>query len=439
MSHVLIIEDDSAVRCVIRDDLQRCGHEVSEATRGQDGLELATAESPEVVLLDLRLPDRAGEDLLTDLLALEIRPEVIVLTGHGSVDIAVRAMKTGAFDFLEKPCRLAELEAIVSKAAEIALLRRENGSLRRLLGSSGNEPYLSPGAVTEKLHKTLQKVAGSDLPVLITGETGAGKEVMARVIHGSSARSKGPLLVADCAALQPTLVESELFGHERGAFTGAHAARPGLVETARGGSLFLDEIGELDTSLQAKFLRLLESGEFRRVGAQKTQVADVRFIAATHRDLRAETQTGAFREDLFFRLNVLSIRVPSLRERRDEIVPLARYFLNRRVGDRANFSPETLELLTKYRWPGNVRELRNVVERMAVLAEGEVFQPSDLPTEIRQAAPPSPAGAETLAEFERQHILAILNACDGNKTRAAESLGISQATLYNKLRRYREE
>jgi DNA-binding NtrC family response regulator len=423
---------------MLRAELESREHQVLVAADGKRGIDQAAKELPDVVLLDYRLPDMDGEEVLARILEQEEAPEVVILTAHGSVDIAVKAMKRGAFDFLEKPCRLAELEVVVDKAAHTRTLRHENRCLRRILGGTGGEIYLDPGAQAEDFRRLLDKIAASDLPVLITGETGVGKEVVARMIHRNSARAAAPFLVADCAALQSTLIESELFGHERGAFTGAHAARPGLVEAARGGTLFLDEIGELEASLQSKLLRLLESGEYRRVGGCRNLQADARFIAATNRDLPAEIAAGRFREDLYYRLNVLAVRVLSLRERREEIVPLAEHFLRNSKGKGLRFADETLEYIAKYDWQGNVRELRNVVERMAVLADGEVLEPEDLPPEIKMRPAHGGGSSPSLAGAERRHILRVLDDAGGNKKKAAELLGISPTTLYSKLKAYGE-
>ncbi|MFN0059795.1 MAG: sigma-54-dependent transcriptional regulator [Planctomycetota bacterium] len=436
-----IIEDDASLRDLLANELRAAGHRVGVAATGTLGLEAVRAERPAVVLLDLKLPDADGEQLLAQLLAFDERPQVIVLTAHGSVDVAVRAMKAGAVDFLEKPCRLAELLLAVERAAERAALEFENRALKHVLDRTvARSLNLSVDASPSVLTRELEKIAASELPALILGETGAGKEVTARLLHQKSPRAGGPFVVVDCAALQPALIESELFGHERGAFTGAQAARVGLVEVARGGTVFLDEIGELEAGLQAKLLRLLEAGEFRRVGASKYQRAEARFIAATHRDLAAQVREGRFREDLYFRLNVLTIKVPSLRERAHEIAPLAESFL--RASDsrgRLKFAPETLARLARYDWPGNVRELRNVIERLAVLAEGPIIEPTDLPPEIRRAAEPAPDSSDTrLESIEQRHILQVLEQTGGNKTRAAELLDISPTTLYAKLKRYAE-
>lgn len=439
MSVIVLIEDDAAVSELLQEELTAAGHEVSSCATGAAGLRSAR-KGAEVVLLDLGLPDTTGQEVLEELKRLPDPPEVVVLTAHGSVDVAVQTMKAGAFDFLEKPCRLDELQAVVEKAAASFALQFENRGLRRLLSGPAGAIDLESRPEDDDFERLLRKVAASDLPVLITGETGAGKEVAARAIHRHSGRAEGPFLVVDCAALQPTLIESELFGHRRGAFTGAHTTRVGLVEAARGGSLFLDEIGELEPALQAKLLRLLESGEFRRVGEQRPRRAEARFLAATNRDLRAEVDQKTFREDLFFRLNVLEVVVPSLRERRHQIEPLAVAFLRRAANDAQQFTEGALRALEAYPWPGNVRELRNVVERLAVLVDADTIDVSELPADLvaKKELPSRSHPGSTLAEAERQHILSVLEEHDGNKTHAARALEISPTTLYAKLKVYEE-
>ncbi len=453
MSRILVVEDDVDVREMLCAELREPDSEsrvrhagVDAASCLREARACLEAQDYTVILLDLRLPDGDGVELLAELnLSKGAAAEVIVLTANATIATAVAALKQGACDFLEKPCRLEQLRSSLARAQEAYRLKRENQSLRGLLSESRdfvgpqNAGYLAG----------LDRIAANELPVLVTGPTGAGTEVVARQLHHrytqASDRDVGPFLVVDCAALSSSLIESELFGYERGAFTGATHAKSGLVEMASRGTLFLDEIGELDLSLQAKLLRLLESREFRRVGGREMLRCDARIVAATHRDLAAEVESGGFREDLFYRLKVLTIEVPSLAARPEEIEPLATIFLRRAAGDRLSLTAEAIDAFKSYAWPGNIRELRNVIERAAVLSEGPEVGVEDLPAEI---GPSTDIGlgatrgtgmgeiGTTLADLERQHILAVLEACGGNKTKTAATLGISASTLYEKLKRY---
>lgn len=446
MSRILLVEDDPSIGRMLEEELGRSKHEVVWVRDGRTARTTAAGESFDVVLLDLRLPDVPGEVVLREIKGQRDAPEVILLTAHGSIELAVRCLKEGAFDFLEKPCRLDRLEAVIERALRSRSMARENRGYRerfaRADGSILDEPL--PPYLDD-----LTVLAKNDLPVLILGPTGAGKEVVARRLHAESPRHDQPFFVVDCSSLKEELIESELFGHERGAFTGADRTRPGLVEMASDGTVFLDEVGELGLDVQGKLLRLLETGEYRRVGGREWRKSTARWFAATHRDLRAAVDEGTFRSDLYYRLNVLRVEVPPLKERRDEIPRLARRFLSaidRRLGnDERTWSPEVETALADYDWPGNVRELRNVIERMAVLSRTDRLEADALPSELRPTTPDRTSSSRrseaidptrTLAEIEREQILAVLDACEGNKTRAAKQLGISVATLYNKLARY---
>jgi two-component system, NtrC family, response regulator AtoC len=401
---------------------------------------------PDVVLLDVHLPDGEGTDLLKEIRAEPGAPEVIVLTGHGSVSSAVEAMRLGAFHYATKPFVLDEIELLVRRAGEKALLSRRARALERLAGGDG-DVMVGEAPCMLALRALVERVAAADSPVLVQGETGAGKELVARAVHARSARARGPFVAVNCGALHEGLLESEIFGHERGAFTGAVRAREGLAEVADGGTLFLDEISEMPAPLQVKLLRLLQDGEVRRVGSDRVHHVDARFIAATNRDLEQSVKEGKFREDLYYRIRVLPVTVPPLRDRSDDIPALVAHFLARvRTGrpGPAEVSPHAMAALKAYSWPGNVRELRNIVERMAVLAPGGTVDLAQVPSEVRTPGDPGGAaggggyGADLpLDEVERLHILRVLDACGGNKTRAAEVLGITVRTLYNRLDAYR--
>jgi DNA-binding NtrC family response regulator len=444
---VLVVEDEGPMRDLVVAELADRG----VAAIGAPDLRAARAALAErefhVVLLDVRLPDGDGTDLLREIRAEAGAPEVIVLTGHGSVSSAVEAMRLGAFHYASKPFVLDEIELLVRRAGEKAVLARRSRALERLAGVDGGE-MVGDAPCMRDLLALVERVAAADSPVLVQGETGAGKELVARAIHARSPRSRGPFVAVNCGALQEGLLESEIFGHERGSFTGAVRAREGLVEVADGGTLFLDEIGEMPPALQVKLLRVLQDGEVRRVGSDRVHRVDVRFIAATNRDLEQGVREGKFREDLYYRIRVLPVPVPPLRERPGDIPALVAHFLARvRTGRPGplEVAARAMAALKSYRWPGNVRELRNIVERMAVLAPGGTADLEQVPPEIRApGAAPSPSGGEgygadlPLDEVERRHILRVLDACGGNKTRAAEVLGITVRTLYNRLDAYRQ-
>jgi DNA-binding NtrC family response regulator len=437
---VLVVEDERPMRELVRAELEDRGIAASAAP------DLAAARAAleerefDVVLLDVRLPDGDGTDLLREIRAEPEAPEVIVLTGHGTVSSAVEAMRTGAFHYASKPFVLDEIELLVRRAAEKALLARRARALERISSSDGGT-MIGDAPCMRELRGLLERVAAADSPVLVQGETGSGKELVARSLHALGPRSRGPFVAVNCGALQEGLLESELFGHERGAFTGAVRSREGLVEVAHGGMLFLDEIGEMSPALQVKLLRVLQDGEVRRVGSNRARRVDVRFIAATNRDLGEAVKEGKFREDLYYRIRVLPVAVPPLRERPADIPALAAHFLRGlRTGAR-EITPRAMAALQAYAWPGNVRELRNIVERMAVLAPAGTADLAQVPAEVRApAAGPAAEGFAAdlpLEEVERRHILRVLDASGGNKTRAAEVLGITVRTLYNRLDDYR--
>jgi DNA-binding NtrC family response regulator len=369
-------------------------------------------------------------------------PQVLILTGQGSVDSAVEAMRAGAFHYLTKPFHMDGLEMHILKAVDQARLAKRARAFERILEGS-TSPLIGESAPIEKVRALIRKVAPSDTSVVIEGESGTGKELVARAIHDGSTRAQRPFVVVNCGALQETLLESELFGHEKGAFTGAETAREGLAEAADGGTLFLDEVGELGLPMQSKLLRFLESGEIRRVGSNRTRRVSVRVVAATNRRLADEVKSGNFREDLYYRLRVFAIEVPPLRERLDDVPLLTQHFLRTVRAGRGPFTlaPACLDAMQRYPWPGNARELRNAVERMMILADDQHIDESCLPPEIslRSGAIQLPADELNLARIERRTIERALQECNGRKTEAARRLGISIRTLYNRLSAYADE
>ena len=431
---VLVVEDEESLSQLLCEVLAQAGFETVPApTIAAARKELARIE-PDVILLDMNLPDGRGLEVLRQVREESLPTEVIVLTGDTSLSTAVGAMKLGAYDYLSKPPRPEELEALASKAGEKARLLRENAVLHRRLE---REPAV-PGLITDdpglkSQLAVLLRAASSDLPILVQGESGTGKELIARAVHKSSPRSPFPFVAVNCAAVPENLVESELFGHEKGAFTGASDRKPGLFEVAGSGVVFLDEIGEIATSVQAKLLRALETREFFRVGGTRVIRSQARVVAASNRDLLAEAEAGRFRQDLYFRLAGVVLTVPPLRERPKDVRLLAHHFLTS-VGCRKTISPEALAALDAYSWPGNVRELRMVMERTAILAAGEAI----LPTDLRLGGPRPRAEGPwridmTLAEVEDAHIRAVLEHHKGRRAKAARALGIDPKTLYNKL------
>ncbi len=444
--HVLIVDDDEVLRDLMARELTRSGSRVSQAADAARALKKLREDEPDVVLLDLMLPDRPGIEVLKQV--KEERPdvEVVVLTAHGTVDTALAAMKLGANDYLQKPCHLQDLEVALHRAHARRQLSAENARLRDGLsrGSLGPELIgLDPSF--EELRRFLAKVAASDSTVLVRGETGTGKELVARHLHAMSPRRDRPFVVVDCGALQESLLQSELFGHEQGAFTGATKRKHGLFEAADGGTVFLDEIGDVSPAVQAGLLRVLETGSFRHVGGTEEVRVDVRLLAATNRALERLMGEGKFRRDLYFRLNAIHFEIPPLRKRRGDVPVLVQHFVaqhNARHGTRKGVSPAADEVLLRYDWPGNVRELRHVVERALVLAERDLIRPGDLPVELRQSAGLG-AGAEpttlTLAAVERLQIARVLELVGGHRARAAQLLGISERNLYRRIRDYELE
>ncbi|NMG45560.1 response regulator [Aromatoleum toluvorans] len=446
---ILIIEDDETLRLTLLGLLSRKGYEVQAAACGLDGLALARETRFGLILLDLRLPDIPGLEVIARLHEFEEDALVVTMTAYPEVRTAVAALKAGAYDYINKPFDLDDLDSLIRRAFETRQLRREVEWRRAQAGGDVVPGLIGDSAAFRELLETTRKIAAAGrVPALILGESGTGKEHIAQSIHSLSARAAGPWVTLNCSALPEGLLESEMFGHEKGAFTDARQAKKGLLELADGGTLFLDEVGDLSPALQPKLLRVLETQTFRRLGGSKEIRVDVRFVAATHRNLPAMVRDGGFREDLFYRLNVGSIAVPPLRERAADILPLARHFLEQAALHLGMASPaiqsEVMSRLLAYRWPGNIRELRNVMERAAILASDGVITVEQLPfghapaPARGESAATAGEGAATmsLAAVERQHILRVLEHAAGNKTRAAEILGITRLTLRTKLREY---
>ena len=442
---LLIVDDDEQMRRTLVARFERKGLAVSNAGSGEQALVIAAKARFDVAVLDLHLPGMNGVELLEKLKERQPDLEALLLTAHSSVETAVAAMKKGAYDYLLKPFHLPELEVHIQKAYEkVQLARREQRLVQHLHREEPRHRLVGSSPAIKKIAALIEKVAPTDATVLVRGPSGTGKEVVARAIHAGSPRRDSPLVTINCAALQESLLESELFGHEKGAFTGAVTAKPGLVEVAEGGTLFIDEIGEMAVGLQAKLLRVLEDGHFRRVGGTTEQRADVRVVAATNRSLEDEIKSNRFREDLYYRLNVITLRLPPLRERRSDIPELVEYFLTtRQVGPaHCRVAAEALEALLRYDWPGNVRELANVLERAQILAEDATITVDDLPDALFLAAPAAAVEDESglnLHDAQRRHVLTVLREEKGNKAHAARALGISRRALYRLLEKYQPE
>jgi two-component system response regulator AtoC len=434
-ARVLVIEDDRALSEVLCDELRARGHMAVPAESVGQGLEQLKETEFDVALVDLMLPDGSGIEILRQISEDDLPMESIVLTGYAAVSTAIEAMKLGAYDYVTKPARMEELEMLVLKAAEKARLRRENESLRvRLQRHEPVEGLLTEDPSMKEVLATLERVAPSELPVLIQGDSGTGKELIARALHQKSTRVAGPFVAVNCAAVPENLLESELFGHEKGAFTGALSRKPGLFEVADRGVLFLDEIGEVSAAVQVKLLRAIETKEFFRVGATRAARTDVRIVSATNKNLKIEMQSGNFREDLYYRLNGVTLRLPPLRERKQDVPLLAMHFLQR-FAPKRNLSPAAIEALRSYSWPGNVRELMMVIQRAAILSASAVIDATDLPLDVRDRdwkAAAIPTGM-TLEEMEREYIQTVLRENDGHRGKTARALGIDPKTLYNKL------
>ncbi len=440
-ARLLVVDDDTGIRDGLAERFRARGFDVATAASGAEALERARS-GPDVVLLDLQLPRGDGLWVLSKLAEEEIETTVIVLTAYGTVARAVEAMKAGAYDFLEKPFEPARVEETVRRALERHTLRRANRALR-LAGHGTVRGFVVADPRMEEVVRLARKAAASDATVLLGGESGTGKEVLARAIHEWSGRAEGPFVAVNCVALAETLLESELFGHEKGAFTGAIGRKPGKIELAGGGTLFLDEIGDISPAFQAKLLRVLQEKAFERVGGTQTLRVDVRVVSATNQDLKAMVAAGRFREDLFYRLHVIAIHLPPLRERALDVPALAARFVEASAADAkrpaVRLSAAALEAIRAYPWPGNVRELKNAIERAVVLCEGDAVEPEDLPPDVllRGGAPLPAEGFHARVEaFRRQVILDALAECGGNRTKAADRLGLQRTYLSRLIRQY---
>jgi DNA-binding NtrC family response regulator len=449
---LLVVDDEVELMRALRESLTEEGFEVrglSDPALAPDAIRDGEFD---LLLSDLMMPGTDGIQLLRQ--ALQIDPNLVgvIMTGQGTIQTAVEAMKAGAFDYILKPFRLQQVMPVLDRAMEVRRLRTEVVRLRRLVGELTYESpryhIVGSSQAVRKVIQMIEKVAPTDATVLVRGPSGTGKELVARAIHGNSERRDKPLVTVNCATLQETLLESELFGHERGAFTGAERTKPGLFEVAEGGTLFIDEVAEMAPSLQAKLLRVLEDGHYRRIGSTQEKHADVRVVAATNKPLEDEVKAGRFREDLFFRLNVVAISLTALKDRREDLPALVDHFLRTRQVGKTMFAvdPTAMAVLSGYDWPGNVRELANVIERAQILAEGNTITVDDLPENLVQVSQPLVAGAGSAAPaagpddldgVEGRHVADVLRRHGGNKVQAAKALGVSRRTLYRLIEKYR--
>jgi DNA-binding NtrC family response regulator len=419
----------------------------NEAESAETAIQRLETDPPDLVLTDLKLPNQSGVELLKQIKAVLPRTEVAIMTGHGSIESAVDAMKLGAYDYIEKPFRVEKMRLLLQRMAEKVRLVNENAFLRERVSTEENlDGIIGTSSGMQDVLRMISRLKDTRTPVLISGESGTGKELVARAIHFRGMLAQTPFVAVDCGALVPTLMESEMFGYEKGAFTGAMKSKMGLFQAANGGSIFLDEIGELPLEMQAKLLRVLQEKEVRPVGSNDRHAVDVRVIAATNRDLESAYRTGTFRKDLYFRLNVVTVHIPPLRERRADVPMLVHYFLNRYTPTKPlQVTAAAMKSLLQYDWPGNVRELENCIARAVTLGDQETIDVQDLPPAIRSEQPASsemtPQDAASLsttalAEMERMTILRVFEQAHGDKALAGKMLGISRATLYRKLKRY---
>jgi len=432
---LLFVDDDDDFRGTIVRRFDRRGFRVAQAASSEEALRLIERRQFDVAVFDMVMPGMTGLELLEKLKADRAEFEIILLTGQGTIESAVKTMKLGAYDYLTKPFPLAELEVLIQKAYERRQLSKENRQLRALLDRSQPKwDIIGDSLPMQEVFRLIRRAGPSDKAILIQGESGTGKELVARALHQNSSRADNPLVTVNCTSLSETLLESELFGHEKGAFTGAYTDKTGLFEIADGGTLFIDEVGDMPSSMQAKLLRVLEDGSMRRVGSSKQRRVNVRVVSATNRILRADVKDGRFREDLFYRVNVMSIDLPPLRDRLDDLPLLIAHFL----GDEWKLETDALQLLAHFRWPGNIRQLINVIERAKILADNHMVTLQDLPPEIIEFASQQsqPRDDATLAEIERAQVVDVLKRERGNKTQAAAALGITRRALYRLLDKY---
>jgi DNA-binding NtrC family response regulator len=461
---VLFVDDEVSLQELMRSELPRLGHEVTVCPDGKTAVRVMEKATFDAAILDLKMPDMTGIQVLERLKQVSPDTEAVMMTGYASKETAVEAMRLGAFDYIEKPCRLVEIEAILLKIVERRKLKHKNIALQtRIQAAEGPNRLIGESPAMAAVQRLITTIAPTDATVLIQGETGTGKDVISRTIHQLSKRADMPFVPVNCGALSNTLAESQLFGHRKGAFTGADRDHKGFFEVANGGTLFLDELGELDKNIQVKLLRFLESGEIYRLGDTEPIRSDVRVVCATNRDLRKMIIEEDFREDLLYRLNTFELQLPPLRERKQDLPAMARHLLARTAKRpmeqvQALLTPEALEVMLDYHWQGNVRELANAMEYAYIVAGGGPIAPAHLPQQVRTRLAPGTAGvkpqaagtpatipmpslgaARTLADIEMEHILRTLEKNNGNKPTTAKELGISLKTLYNKLNRWEEE
>jgi two-component system response regulator AtoC len=444
---LLVVDDEQSIRKLCMTIGTSLGFACSEAESAEAAISRLDAEAPDVVLTDLKLPNQSGVELLRQVKALLPRTEIAIMTGHGSIESAVDAMKLGAYDYIEKPFRVEKMRLLLQRMAEKIRLVTENAFLRERVSTEENlDGIIGTSANIQDVLRMISRLKDTRTPVLISGESGTGKELAARAIHFRGSMAQTPFVAVDCGSLVPTLMESELFGYEKGAFTGASRSKAGLFQAANGGTIFLDEIGELPLEMQAKLLRVLQEKEVRPVGSNDKVNVDVRVIAATNRDLEAAYRGGTFRKDLYFRLNVVTVHLPALRDRRSDIPMLVHHFLDRYArGENLQVTAAAMKSLLQYDWPGNIRELENCIARAVTLGDRRTIDVSDLPPAIRSdptsSTPVSPQDTASLsttalAEMERMTILRVFEQANGDKALAGKMLGISRATLYRKLKRY---
>jgi DNA-binding NtrC family response regulator len=437
---LLIVDDDADYRGTLVRRFQRRGYAVQEAGDGAEALELAARRQFDVAIVDMTMPRVSGLEVLEQFRTIQPECEVIMHTAEGTIETAVKAMKMGAYDYLTKPCSMDECEALVEKAAQRRQLAKENSQLKELLQRRPSEPeMIGQSAAIKEVWRLIERAGPTDKAILIQGESGTGKELVARALHRHSKRADKQLVVINCAALPETLLESELFGHEKGAFTGAVSTKPGFFEVADGGTLFIDEVGEMPGSLQAKLLRVLEDGSMRRVGSIKERRVDVRLLAATNRNMADEIKAGRFREDLYYRINVMSLNLPTLRERKGDLPLLVKRFL----GPDWQIEPEAMQAIEGYDWPGNIRQLINAIDRAKILADDHMILLDDLPHEVTEGK--SDVGetklgdTDDLSAIQRAHVVEILKRERGNKARTARALGLNRRSLYRLLEKYEIE
>jgi len=437
LRRILICDDEPAIRMAVGDFLTARGFSIV-VSHDLAALRAALRNAPpDAIVLDYRLTDGFSLDIVPEVKALHPDLPIIILTGHGSIDLAVKAIQAGADQFMTKPVDLSALEVMLTRLLESRKAVKRDMATRTRWAAQKVNPFIGTSEAMNRLRNEAERVAATDRPVLIQGETGSGKGVLAKWLHRSGPRMDDPMVELNCAAFARELIDSELFGHERGAFTGAVAAKQGLFEVADGGTLFLDEIGDMDLSLQSKLLKAVEEKTFRRVGDPRDRTTDIRLIAATHRNLAELARVGTFRSDLYFRISTMRIELPPLRSRRDDIAPLAGQFLRALAAEMAHPEAEldsgALDALQRYDWPGNVRELRNVIERALLLTDGPVIKASDLRFDYESR---TTSGCETLADAEREHVKRVVGEENGDVDRAAIRLGIARSTLYQKLKKY---